>query len=505
MSMMPYDHSRMVTVMNNNELFSQRCDAISFFSDDNFHLGRIPSMTQISFPNFTRLIVDGISSSKSIGFDLALLGFLPSIAAAERGKHRVVLSDGRKNSLSCIFHVGAESGAGKGRAIEETLSFFSSWDKKLKEQIMDENKKRTDENDLIKLHIEYLKKEYRKNLDDKIAQLLLQEKGNIKKLLPIPHLLMSDVTAQAYTQELVNYGVAIRLESDGTMLPDATMRIVNKAWSGEVIQRTRLGMPDGISHDPFIVEMVMTQPEFFHEHISNFRFMHSGRLARTLVYFYNVNNFKPNQPAHELDPQIRELFHKRLGDLLSYSFIKHEEKTPIFLEKDAESLFLKREQEWHDQCKSNGLLHRINDFGERMGQHTLRLAGILHIAENGPGSQSKITFEVMDIATRMVEIFAHHVSAYRIKDYRDVSRECCRDVMLYILKRNFSEVMQTELNQALKHRYTANDIKVALFHLQRFDYIREKTEFIPYGGKPGRPNGKIFVNPFYEHNGTTIF
>lgn len=315
--------------------------------------------------------------------------------------------------------------------------------------------------------------------------------------------MLNDVTASAYTQELVNHGVAVRLESDGILLPADTMRIVNKAWSGESSRRTRLSMPDGTVHDPFIVDLVLTQPESFLRHISDPDAIASGRLARTLVYLHDNKSFVPQQPTHELNPETRKQFYTKLADLLHYSEQEAQAKTEIFVEREAEDLFFKTNAMWHDQCQSGGSLYKIRDFGERMGQHALRLAGILHLAEHQIGSSTEISPETMQIAINMTEIFADHTFAYRIKDYGDFNRECCRAIMTFILEKNFYDVPELIIKQALKHRYKAADINVGLHYLQQYGYLRELEN--PFGQKRvGRPHGRSFINPYYDRDGQTM-
>lgn len=475
-----------------------RLEMLSFFRGEDFHAHRVPSLCRIAYPAFTRTVVGEIASAKAVGFDLVLLSFLASIAVADRGKHRVVLSNGSKNSLSLIMHVGAESGAGKGRALEEFLAFFDRWESNETERIARENKTRADENELTLARIVALKRIYSKGFDPEIAEQILAERAHLLEPLRCPHFLLNDVTAPAYTQALVEHGVATRLESDGMPLPAETMRIVNKAWSGESSRRTRLTMPDGIVHDPFIVDLVMTQPEFFHRHISDSEAVASGRLARTLVYLYNNVDFVPQQPAHGLNSEIRKLFYDKLSGLLRNSETESQTKTQIFVERDAEQFFHETNRAWHDQCQLGGPLHKIKDFVERMGQHAIRLAGILHLAEHHIGSPIKINIETMQLAINMTETFAAHTFAYRIKDYGDFNQRCCCDIMLFVLENNFFEVPEVVIKQALRKKYKAADVEGALYYLQQSGHLYPAHEN-PFRPKQvGRPKGRIFRNPYFE-------
>lgn len=475
-----------------------RLEMLSFFRGEDFHAHRVPSLCRIAYPAFTRTVVGEIASAQAVGFDIVLLSFLASIAVADRGKHRVVLSNGSENSLSLIMHVGAESGAGKGRALEESLNFFRQWEKTACQKIEEENKTRAGKNELTLARIAALKRIYSKGFDPEIAEQILAERAHLLEPLRCPHFLLNDVTAPAYMQELVEYGVATRLESDGMPLPAETMRIVNKAWSGESCRRTRLTMPDGVVHDPFVVDLVMTQPEFFHRHISDPDAVASGRLARTLVYLYDNADFVPQQPAHELNSEIRKLFYDKLSELLRYSETESQTKTLILVERDAEQLFHDANRTWHEQCHHDGYLYKVKDFGERMGQHALRLAGILHLAEHQIDSSIKINAETIQIAINMTEIFASHTFAYRIKDYGDFNKRCCCDIMLFVLENNFFEVPEVVIKQALRKKYKAADVEGALYYLQQSGHLYPAHEN-PFRPKQvGRPKGRIFRNPYLE-------
>ena len=478
-----------------------RLEMLSFFRGEDFRAYHAPNLCRVAYPAFTRTVVGEIASAKAVGFDLVLLSFLASIAVADRGKHRVVLSNGCENSLSLIMHVGAESGAGKGRALEESLNFFRTWEKTVSQKIEEENKARSGKNELINIRIAALKRHYAKTFDPEIAEQILAERAHLLEPLRCPHFLLNDVTAPAYTQELVEHGVATRLESDDMPLPAETMRLVNKAWSGESCRRTRLTTRDGIVHDPFIVDLVMTQPEFFHRHISDPDAVASGRLARTLVYLYDNAHFIPQQPAHKLNSETRKLLYDKLSGLLRYSEMESQTKAQVLVEREAEDLFFKTNALWHEQCQPGGSLYKIKDFGERMGQHAIRLAGILHLAEHRIGSPTKINTETMQLAINMTETFADHTFAYRIKDYGDFNQRCCCDIMLFVLENNFFEVPEVVIKQALRKKYKAADVEVALYYLQQSRHLYQDHEN-PFRSKQvGRPEGRIFRNPYFEPGG----
>ena len=110
----------------------------------------------------------------------------------------------------------------------------------------------------------------------------------------------------------------------------------------------------------------------------------------------------------------------------------------------------------------------------------------------------------MQIAIDMIEVFADHTFAYRIKGYGDFNQKCCCDVMTYILEENMYRVPETLLKQSLKNLYKADDIKIALYYLQQSGHLYQDYQDILYGKRVGRPVGRIFVNPYHDRYGRRL-
>jgi len=106
---------------------SLRSKMIRYFRYEYGPNTNVGSLQYVPLPSFTQVVVNEIAASKAGPQELALLGFLPTLATADRGRTRVVMSDGSSNSLSLFVTVGAESGTGKSRSVEEALAIFADW------------------------------------------------------------------------------------------------------------------------------------------------------------------------------------------------------------------------------------------------------------------------------------------------------------------------------------------------------------------------------------------
>lgn len=146
----------------------------------------------------------------------------------------------------------------------------------------------------------------------------------------------------------------------------------------------------------------------------------------------------------------------------------------------------------------------MREFVARMPQHALRLAGCLYLAEYPVNYEYPIPAPLMQTALHMTEVFLSHVLRWTIKDYGDVHVECCRAIMQFILEKNFSNVSETVLKQALRHRFKAADVSIAIYYLVSQKYLYEGLSEFTGTGKRGRPAGQTLFNPYYDPTGCSF-
>ena len=76
--------------------------------------------------------------------------------------------------------------------------------------------------------------------------------------------------------------------------------------------------------------------------------------------------------------------------------------------------------------------------------------------------------------------------------------------MQFILEKNFSNVSETVLKQALRHRFKAADVSIAIYYLVSQNYLYEGLPEFTGTGKRGRPAGQTLVNPYYDQTGCSF-
>ena len=481
---------------------SNRLQMLNFFQHQFRMIPPGPELGSVYLPSFISTYVNELVWSKACPKEAALLATLGAFLAADGGHTHVVTSTGYRNSLSMLLYAGFESGVGKSLAFEEPLAFFAEEERARSSEVDELNREIRFQNSLVEARKKELLKLYGKHLWEGYLEELRELSEKARPLHKYHPLLLGDITPAAYTQHLVETGSAIRLESDGILLPEGVLRQVTKGWAGEGTNRKRLTTPDGQVEDPFVLDVVLTQLGTFHKYINSFASDDSGMLARMLIYKYEGRrvDIKPRPMRDEVRNTLR-------GKLKALMAASKEAKTQgrgihrlISVAPDAEHLLDQKKAYW-DSCALYGAFaYRIRDFVRRMPQHAIRLAGSLYLAEFPATSTDSIPFELMQSAVQLTEVFAGQMLRWSIKDYEDVNAECCRTVMLFVLQKNFDIVSETLLKQAVKNKFCAADVSVALEYLLAEGYLHEWLPFLPAAKgerKAGRPTGRDFVNPYF--------
>lgn len=480
-----------------------RANMISFFRNHFRLTPPGPALCAVLLPNFLLSYVRELVMSKGCPWELALLATIDAFVAADAGRTHVKTSDGRRNSLSKVTIVSAEAGVGKSTAHEEAQAVFAEFDRKRQKEIQEKNREIEFQNSLLQARRKELLKEYGKYLCEEYVTELRKIRDKILPLIRFHPHLIGDATPAAYTQQVIETGCGIRLECDGITLPVGTLRQITKGWSSEGTKRSRMTMPDGQNDDPFILEHMMTQPGNFHQYINSFSNDDSGMMTRMLIYKYEGNT-RPCMNPRPMCEDMRLEFRKRLMALLEASYKAKESDMNahrvISVTREAEQLLEHMKVKWDGMAVQGGFCYRIRNFMKRMPQHAIRLAGCLYLTEFSETSEEPISLQLMEVAVQLAEVFADQMLRWSIKDYEDVNAECCRTVMIFVLEKNFDIVSETLLKQAIKYKFCAADVDVALEYLLAEGYLRENLPLLPLKKgtrKLGRPTGRDFVNPYF--------
>lgn len=463
---------------------------------------QLPTLDLLSYPATLRAIVGEIAAAKSIGFDLAIPPYLASLAGANHGYYAVRTNDGTLHPLSFLFAVGADSGAGKSRAVEEELAVLEEWQTLKAEEAKAENDKISFANELAEEQYKQLKKQFIRSGDEEIFRELKEARSAIRQLKPLPQLLLNDVTSAAFSIAMSENGYVCRLESDGVMLPPDAYRQVTKYWAGESHRQSRVTRKDSFAKSPVMVDLLMTQTEFFREYVCDRKAIAAGLMARTLCYLYRLPENSPTfHVTRQVDQTVVALLKRKLIALLEASD-SAKETAVIVLSPEAERLHNQASNFWRQEALPGRTLDKIEDFAVRMGQHAIRLAGLLWLSEHEVGCELPIDEQLMQCAISMTEVFAQHMMRARVVSFEDVNRACMKAAYEYILKGNFDRFPEKVVIEKLRHKFRAEEVRIALYTLVRFGAIKEVAAPMFGSRRKGRPSlGREYINVLFEPNG----
>lgn len=483
----------------------ERINMLNLLQNDDFVWGTIlPSLADLWYPENFRRIVGGIAYSKGIGFDLAAPPYLAALDVCDHGNTTVRTPDGTRHCLSVLFAIGADSGTGKSRAVEEYLPIIEEYEHHKTLEIKKENCKIDVQNKLLEMREKELLRLFANSFDEEVLKDIYEVRDAKRALYPLPKLLANDVTSAAFSVTMAEQGYFCRLESDGVLLPPDAYRQVTKYWSGEAHRQTRISRAESYAKSPVIVDLLMTQTEFFREYVCNKKAIDAGLMARTLCYLYRpLATPQPARVACPMDEAVVLLLKRKLVALLEASDAG--KKAEITLSPEAEQLYVRASSVWREEAQEGCFLNKISDFAVRMGQHAIRLAGLLWLSEHEVGCDLPIDLSLMQCAVAMTEVFAKHMMRARVVSFEDVNKACMKAAYEYILKGNFNCFPERIVVEKLRHKFRAEEVRIALYTLEQFGAIKDVSSPTFGPRRKGRPSlGREYVNVLYDPNGVVF-
>jgi len=143
------------------------------------------------------------------------------------------------------------------------------------------------------------------------------------------------------------------------------------------------------------------------------------------------------------------------------------------------------------QLRDGGDFEFMKDWAGKLPGAAIRLAGILHCAENPDKIETPIPFETMSIALDLASIFADHAKVVFDLMGADADLQGARRVWSWVDRNRFDSFTKRDCFEALKgHFRKMGNLNPALEVLQERNHIR--IEEIKTGA---RPSYKCVVNP----------
>lgn len=278
----------------------------------------------------------------------------------------------------------------------------------------------------------------------------------------LPQLFANDSTPEALVKSVCEQGGRFAIFSDeGGIIEtmsglytggNANIDVLLKGIDGGHVRVRRKDRSFDIN--PCLTIVLTVQPIIIQNMRSKRSFNGNGLLER---FLYVLPKSKLGYRTHDkapVPPHVRQAYHRKIKALLDIPAVLKDN------EEEARNLTLSPEalQDWREfqgniekQLRPNGNLSSCLGSGGKISGFALRIAGLLHVAENGQ-SNLVISGKTMERALEIAALLTQHaIAAYGLMG-SDEAVEDARAVFQWVVGQEKPSFTKTEVTKAMRHK-----------------------------------------------------
>lgn len=463
---------------------------------------RLPSFPVKYLPSGFREYVMAVSENAATAVDMPAIAALALIAAAVQGKFCIEGKPNYQEQLNLFFLIIAKSGERKSSIIKTMTNAIYKYE-------AEENKRRKpiiaeDEAQLNRWRTQiekYEKKGQRDEAEELRHRCFELEQSRIRPL----RLIADDVTPEALTSLMaVNNGIITVISTEGGLFDIfngkynsnvVSIQPVLKAYTGDPIRVDRKGREaESIDH-PALTMLLSAQESVLEEVLNNDVFRSRGLTGRFLYSKPNSTMGHRSFDTTAIQNSLSERYDQMLLDLFSLPY-PDGDMPLIRLNGDATAVY----RQFYEKIETRLLtdLEDMSDWGGKCAGAALRIAGLLHCAENRTAPEKTLVSErTMKRATRITTYFLKHAQYV----YSVMGADKTVHDAKYILRRLETQDKRELTKSSLFHLCRsksfkrADDMLPALDLLVEYGYLKKRSYYQATGG---RPKGDSYIlNPLY--------
>jgi hypothetical protein len=321
----------------------------------------------------------------------------------------------------------------------------------------------------------------------------------------MPRLLADDATPEALGALMAAQGGRIALLSaeggpfdgmSGRYSKFPNQDIYLKGHSGDPLHVDRQGRDPYFIERPALTIVVAFQPAILPTLAGREGFLARGLLARFLFSVPRsfVGTRKVGEPP--LDPEVKERYDVGMKTLV-LSLTEWRDPCVLTFSPEANELLLAFERELEPRLAPGGDLGALADWGSKLAGAVVRIAGLVHLAENlKTGYREPITAETFAAARAIGEYFlAHAIAAHGLMG-SGTALGGARVLLGWLMKTCVPKFSKRDAHRAHQARFArATDLDSALELLETHGWIRRQPDLpgSPLGGRP--PSAVYDVHP----------
>ena len=262
------------------------------------------------------------------------------------------------------------------------------------------------------------------NLGDDLRQQFVDERDRLARQSldleesPAPRLLTDDATSEALASLMHGNGGRIAvLSGEGRMFDHVmgaygergrptNLNVYLKGHAGDDLTVDRIGREPQLIPNATLTVGIAVQPEVVTGVTSRANFSGVGFLARWL-YFWPVSHVGSRTwtaASPQIDPLVQDRYEQRMLELLAQRTRYTAKFTP-----EAAQRFCVYMTDVERRLMPDGDLAGLHHWGTKLRGAVLRLAGLLHVAQQGDGEPSQsLPLRTLESAIRLGEYFVQH-------------------------------------------------------------------------------------------------
>ena len=326
---------------------------------------------------------------------------------------------------------------------------------------------------------------------------LIEEQCLFQQKRPL-RLLVDDTTPEKLADILDEQGGSVSLVSSEGGLFDAlngryektlNIDIYLKAHDGDTIKIDRIGRQANHILHPKLAIILSVQPDVLEGVMGNNTMRDRGLCGRFAYVVPKSKMGYRNSTPPPIDNNIKEEYtsfiQKALTDDCSSDTLK--------LSEAADQQRITFQDKVEEQLREDGKLYSLRDWGGKLVGKAMRIAGLLHCADNNDSpSEIPIAAETVAAAIKIAECLTQHAIVAYSSGGSGTDSEA-----QYLLRRLTStgkeSLTKKEVFELARGKFkTAEALKRPLAELEARNYIRQEKQS---SGKAGRPTENVIINP----------
>ena len=458
----------------------------------------LPEFPTDALPPAIREYVEAVAETTQTSADMAAVASLAILAICVQGKYRIWGKPDWWEPLNLYCVIALPPAERKSAVISLMTAPLEEYEKEvnatLDAQIIESQMMRS-----------ILEKE-RRSLEDKVSKgkataddvaNKAKEIASFKEIRQLK-LFVDDVTSERLTSILAeNRGRAAIASAEGGIFDilngiytkNVNIDVFLKGHSGDTIRVDRIGRASELIDHPALTMLLAVQPDVLHGLMTNGTFHGRGLTARFLYSIPKSNRGNRKFYTNPISDAVKSSYNHLIRTLL----VKDENDEPLRLTQGAtlilEKLYLNTESRFHTD------LAEIESWAGKYTGAVLRIAGLLHIAENnGIPEFSDVSEQTTKNAARIGEYFLEHAKAAHALMGADPVNKQGEYLLSKIQKAQVREFSRRDAMRMCRGIKTAESIQPVLNRLCEYGYIAPKpTE--PVLGVGRRPSEVYLTNP----------